>query len=145
MWHSRPVKLCLLVLQLELTIDDVKWAIVSARKLKIKHEVEFTPWFPNKSLTLLQSITIIPKRNRLRIYIDGNDKYYRLRDLKRVLAAVVVKVRLALSLMRGLVLMSIRAFPQSVVQSSMSKTRMTSRARRVTRNCSSRAMVCRRL
>jgi hypothetical protein len=44
----------------------------------------------------LQSITIIPKRNRLRIYIDGNDKYYRLRDLKRVLSLVVVKVRFSL-------------------------------------------------
>jgi hypothetical protein len=41
----------------------------------------------------VQSITIIPKRNRLRIYIDGTDKYYRLRDLKRVLSQVVVKVR----------------------------------------------------
>ncbi|KII96076.1 hypothetical protein PLICRDRAFT_130272 [Plicaturopsis crispa FD-325 SS-3] len=62
-------------LQLELTLDDIKWAIVAAKKLKIKQE----------------SITIIPRRNRLRIYIDGQDKYYRLRELKRQLADVVVK------------------------------------------------------
>ncbi|KAH9179794.1 beta and beta-prime subunits of DNA dependent RNA-polymerase [Lactarius sanguifluus] len=62
-------------LQLELTLDDIKWAIVRAKKLKIKPE----------------SIIIIPKRNRLRIYVDGADKYYRLRDLKRALPEVVVK------------------------------------------------------
>ncbi|KAF4619295.1 hypothetical protein D9613_005590 [Agrocybe pediades] len=62
-------------LQLELTIDDIKWAIVGAKKLKIKQE----------------SITVIPRKNRLRIYVDGEDKYYRLRELKRGLAAVVVK------------------------------------------------------
>ncbi|KAI1788935.1 beta and beta-prime subunits of DNA dependent RNA-polymerase [Ganoderma leucocontextum] len=62
-------------LQLELTLDDIKWAIVGARKLKIKQE----------------SITIIPRKNRLRIYIDGADKYYRLRELKRALPDVVVK------------------------------------------------------
>ncbi|KZT20622.1 beta and beta-prime subunits of DNA dependent RNA-polymerase [Neolentinus lepideus HHB14362 ss-1] len=62
-------------LQLEVTLDDIKWAIVAARKLKIKQE----------------SITIIPRRNRLRIYVDGSDKYYRLRDLKRVLPDVAVK------------------------------------------------------
>ncbi|KAI0751657.1 beta and beta-prime subunits of DNA dependent RNA-polymerase [Daedaleopsis nitida] len=62
-------------LQLELTLDDIKWAIVAARKLKIKQE----------------SITIIPRKHRLRIYIDGHDKYYRLRELKRALPEVVVK------------------------------------------------------
>jgi DNA-directed RNA polymerase III subunit RPC1 len=62
-------------LQLELTLDDIKWAIVRAKKLKIKPE----------------SIIIIPKKNRLRIYVDGADKYYRLRDLKRALPEVVVK------------------------------------------------------
>ncbi|KAF8974574.1 hypothetical protein BDZ97DRAFT_1774354 [Flammula alnicola] len=62
-------------LQLELTIDDIKWAIVAAKKLKIKQE----------------SITIIPRKHRLRIYVDGEDKYYRLRALKRGLEAVVVK------------------------------------------------------
>ncbi|KAH9950127.1 beta and beta-prime subunits of DNA dependent RNA-polymerase [Amylocystis lapponica] len=60
-------------LQLELTLDDVKWAIVSAKKLKIKQE----------------SITILPRKNRLRIYVDGPDKYYRLRELKRALPDVV--------------------------------------------------------
>ena len=43
-------------------------------------------------LTCPKSIIIIPKRNRLRIYVDGADKYYRLRDLKRALPEVVVKV-----------------------------------------------------
>lgn len=62
-------------LQLELTLDDIKWAIVNAKKLKVKQD----------------SITIIPRRNRLRIYVDGSDKYYRLRELKRLLPDVVVK------------------------------------------------------
>ena len=44
------------------------------------------------TLTCSKSIIIIPKRNRLRIYVDGADKYYRLRDLKRALPEVVVKV-----------------------------------------------------
>ncbi|KAG6819511.1 hypothetical protein H0H93_011169 [Arthromyces matolae] len=60
---------------LELTLDDIKWAIVAAKKLKIKQE----------------SITVLPKKNRLRIYIDVQDKYYRLRELKRGLPDVVVK------------------------------------------------------
>ncbi|KIK07595.1 hypothetical protein K443DRAFT_86774 [Laccaria amethystina LaAM-08-1] len=62
-------------LQLELNLDDVKWAIVNAKKLKIKQE----------------SITVMPRKNRLRIYVDGQDKYYRLRELKRGLPDVVVK------------------------------------------------------
>ncbi|KAF8075932.1 hypothetical protein FPV67DRAFT_389261 [Lyophyllum atratum] len=62
-------------LQLELTLDDIKWAIVAAKKLKIKQE----------------SITVIPRKHRLRIYVDTQDKYYRLRELKRGLADVVVK------------------------------------------------------
>lgn len=41
---------------------------------------------------VIQSITVIPRRNRLRIYIDGPDKFYRLRELKRLLPSVVVKV-----------------------------------------------------
>jgi len=62
-------------LQLEMTLDDVKWGIVNAKKLKVKQE----------------SITVIPRRNRLRLYVDGPDKYYRLRELKRLLPEVVVK------------------------------------------------------
>ncbi|KAL4255325.1 DNA-directed RNA polymerase subunit [Pleurotus pulmonarius] len=62
-------------LQLELTLDDIKWAIVAHKKLKIKQE----------------SITMIPRKNRLRIYVDGQDKFYRLREFKRNLASVVVK------------------------------------------------------
>lgn len=41
-----------------------------------------------------QSITVMPRRNRLRLYVDGADKYYRLRELKRLLPEVVVKVDL---------------------------------------------------
>lgn len=62
-------------LQLELTLDDIKWAIVAAKKLKIKQE----------------SITVLPRKNRLRIYVDTQDKFYRLRELKRGLSDVVVK------------------------------------------------------
>ncbi|KZT66991.1 beta and beta-prime subunits of DNA dependent RNA-polymerase [Daedalea quercina L-15889] len=62
-------------LQLEMTLDDIKWAIVNTRKLKVKQE----------------SITVIPRKNRLRVYVDGLDKYYRLRELKRLLPEVVVK------------------------------------------------------
>ncbi|KAI0084185.1 beta and beta-prime subunits of DNA dependent RNA-polymerase [Irpex rosettiformis] len=62
-------------LQLEMSLDDIKWAIVSAKKLKVKQE----------------TITVLPKKNRLRLYIDGPDKYYRLRELKRMLCDVVVK------------------------------------------------------
>ncbi|RDB15486.1 DNA-directed RNA polymerase III subunit rpc1 [Hypsizygus marmoreus] len=62
-------------LQLELTLDDIKWAIVAAKKLKIKQE----------------AITVLPRKHRLRIYVDTQDKYYRLRELKRGLGDVVVK------------------------------------------------------
>ncbi|KAI0029671.1 beta and beta-prime subunits of DNA dependent RNA-polymerase [Vararia minispora EC-137] len=62
-------------LQLELTLDDVKWAIVNAKKLKVKQE----------------AINVYPARNRLRIYIDSSDKYYRVRELRRLLPDVVVK------------------------------------------------------
>lgn len=40
-----------------------------------------------------QTITVIPRKNRLRIYVDGDDKYYRLREMKRGLEGVVVKVK----------------------------------------------------
>ncbi|KAG9118465.1 hypothetical protein FRC07_007017, partial [Ceratobasidium sp. 392] len=60
-------------LQLDISLDDVKWAILNNKKLKVKEH----------------SITIPPKKNRLRIYIDGEDKYYRLRQLKRLLPSVV--------------------------------------------------------
>jgi len=36
------VKKFLYIFQLELTIDDIKWAIVAAKKLKIKQEVCMT-------------------------------------------------------------------------------------------------------
>jgi DNA-directed RNA polymerase III subunit RPC1 len=42
-------------------------------------------------LTATQSVIMLPKKNRLRVYVDGDMKYYRLRELKRSLASVVVK------------------------------------------------------
>lgn len=35
---------------------------------------------------------MLPRKGRLRIYVDGDMKYYRLRELKRTLPDVVVKV-----------------------------------------------------
>lgn len=78
-------------LQLELTLDEVKWAIVAAKKLKIKHDVSTLCPSMTYAADHNQSITIIPRRHRLRIYVDGPDKYYRLRELKRALPDVVVK------------------------------------------------------
>lgn len=43
-------------------------------------------------LNSLQSIIVLPRKNRLRVYVDSEDKYYRLRELKRGLPDVVVKV-----------------------------------------------------
>lgn len=83
----------LMSLKLELTLDDIKWAIVAAKKLKIKQEV--STCCHNCAMLvncLSQSITVIPRKDRLRVYIDGPDKYYRLRELKRMLPEVVVKV-----------------------------------------------------
>lgn len=37
-------------------------------------------------------VTVIPRKNRLRIYVEGQDRYYRLRELKRLLPSVVIKV-----------------------------------------------------
>ncbi|KAF8516682.1 hypothetical protein JB92DRAFT_2909925 [Gautieria morchelliformis] len=62
-------------LQLELTLDDIKWAIVASKKLKVKEH----------------SVIMLPRKSRLRIYVDGDMKYYRLRELKRTLLDVVVK------------------------------------------------------
>ncbi|KAK2462263.1 hypothetical protein APHAL10511_005569 [Amanita phalloides] len=62
-------------LQLELTLDDIKWAIVNTKKLKIKQE----------------TITVLHRKNRLRIYINGQDKFYHVRELARGLPGVVVK------------------------------------------------------
>jgi hypothetical protein len=65
----------------------------SAQKTEGQARSELIHEFPLRLiLTSLQTITVIPKRNRLRLYIDGPDKYYRLRELKRVLPEVVVKV-----------------------------------------------------
>ena len=68
---------------------------MAAKKLKIKQEVsgKTTSFFLKP--TVCQSITVLPRKSRLRIYIDGADKYYRLRELKRVLPDVVVKARMS--------------------------------------------------
>ena len=78
-----------------MTLDDIKWAIVNSRKLKVKQEVQkIVHLLRTLNLNhMYQSITVIPRKNRLRVYVDGVDKYYRLRELKRVLPDVVVKVR----------------------------------------------------
>ena len=80
--------------QLELTLDDVKWAIVAAKKLKIKQEVCVVSVVLHSFVTkwIRQSITVLPRRNRLRIYVDTQDKFYRLQELKRGLPEIVVKV-----------------------------------------------------
>lgn len=73
-------------LQLELTLDDIKWAIIRAPKLKITE----------------QQVAITPRNNRLRIYVEddgkSSGKYFRLRMLKRALPSIVVKVGLGLKL-----------------------------------------------
>jgi hypothetical protein len=66
-------------IQLELTLDDIKWAIVGHRKLKIREE----------------KINIIQHNNRIRIYVDDEEnRYFRLRSIKRQLGEIVVKVRI---------------------------------------------------
>jgi len=62
-------------LQLELTLDDVKDAIVATKKLKIK----------------AASIEVVPKKHRIKVYMSGDAQYYQLRALQRALPGVVVK------------------------------------------------------
>ncbi|WFD31819.1 DNA-directed RNA polymerase [Malassezia sp. CBS 17886] len=65
-------------LQLEVTLDDVKRAIVHMPRLKIREE----------------RITVLPQKNRLRIYIYPDEKekdvYYTMKHLKRQLPKVVI-------------------------------------------------------
>ena len=63
-------------LQLELTLDDIKWALVNAPKLGIK----------------ANQVVVVAHKNRLRIFIEEEDKFGRLKSLKRALPSVVVKV-----------------------------------------------------
>ena len=63
-------------LQLECTLDDIKRCICENRKLKISEA----------------DIVLKPNQWRLRIYVDGGDKYHRLRFLKRSLPSIVVNV-----------------------------------------------------
>ena len=69
-------------LQLECTLDDIKRCIIENRKLKITEA----------------DIVLKPRQWRLRIYVDGGDKYHRLRFLKRSLPSIVVNVSLATGL-----------------------------------------------
>ena len=66
-------------LQLEVTLDDIKRAIVAAPRLKIRDE----------------RITLLPHKDRLRIYIYPDEKerdvYFTLKQLKRQLPKVVIK------------------------------------------------------
>ncbi|MCO5597199.1 hypothetical protein L7F22_051275 [Adiantum nelumboides] len=74
-------------LQLEVTLDDVRRAIVQAPKLKIKDD----------------RVTLVPKKNRIRIYIgqddgganskpvDEKEIYYGLKLLKRALPKIIIK------------------------------------------------------
>lgn len=66
-------------LQLEVTLDDIKNAIVAMPRLKIRPE----------------RVTIIPQKSRLRIYLYPDEKekdvYYTLKHLKRLLPKVVIK------------------------------------------------------
>ncbi|KZV97740.1 beta and beta-prime subunits of DNA dependent RNA-polymerase [Exidia glandulosa HHB12029] len=62
-------------LQLSLSLDDIKWAIVRAKKLKIKDG----------------SVGVLPNKNRIRIFVEGEGSYFRLRELRRALPDVIVK------------------------------------------------------
>ncbi|EFP75753.2 hypothetical protein PGT21_012768 [Puccinia graminis f. sp. tritici] len=70
-------------LQLEVTLDSIKWSIINAPKLKITAD----------------QIQIIPRKNRIRVYVDTNladgEKvlpfYQKLMFLRRVLPGVVIK------------------------------------------------------
>lgn len=66
-------------LQLEVTLEDIRWAIIAASKLKIQES----------------NVEVQAKKNRLRIIVTSSDKsilYLRLRAIKRQLPRVVIKV-----------------------------------------------------
>ena len=42
---------------------------------------------------IVQTVQVLPRKNRLKIFVDTVDKFYRLRELKRLLPDVVVKVK----------------------------------------------------
>jgi len=62
-------------LQLELTLDDIKDAIVGTKKLKIK----------------IGSVEVDPRKYRIKVFLSGDAQYYQLRALQRALPSVVVK------------------------------------------------------
>jgi DNA-directed RNA polymerase III subunit RPC1 len=64
-------------LQLEVPLDEIKWAIVRAPKLKIREDM----------------VMVVPSKNRIRVYIHGKEKelYYNLKLLKRQLPRVIIK------------------------------------------------------
>lgn len=69
-------------LQLEVTLEDIRMAIIQAPKLKISAD----------------RVRLLPQRNRIRIYIVPTDKmsdekelYYGLKSLKRVVRKIIIK------------------------------------------------------
>lgn len=75
-------------------MDEIKWAIVTSRKLKIKDMVREAVACAILLLMLSQDITINSGKGRLRIDISGapEDRFYQLKSIKRLLPSVVVKV-----------------------------------------------------
>lgn len=64
-------------LQLEVTLEDIRLAIVRAPKLKIQ----------------LGDVRVVPQKSRIRIYIPSSNKepYYTLKLLKRALPGIIIK------------------------------------------------------
>lgn len=131
-----------------MTLDDIKWAIVGSRKLKVKQEVGWIVYLAHTQRLnhSYQSITVIPRKNRLRVYVDGVDKYYRLRELKRVLPDVVVKVRRPArpdDVFNSYFHLDRAFLPFDVQLSTLRRATITA-GKKETRNCSSRVMASRK-
>jgi hypothetical protein len=91
---------------------------------------------------IYQSITVLPRKNRLRIYVDTQDKFYRLRELKRGLSEVVVKVCYIISYTELHTSIFDREYLQYNAPSSTSKIKTTLEAKREIRNYWSKATAC---
>lgn len=79
--------------KLELDLEGIKWAIINARKLKIKDAVRNSFLDDFRSLIELQDIMIQSGKARLRIDVRGTaeERFYILKSLKRMLPSVIVK------------------------------------------------------
>jgi hypothetical protein len=75
-------------------LEDIKWAIVATRKLKIKEGVSDTSLDAILLIRQLQDIHLLTPKQRIRIEIKApaEEKFYQLKSLKRVLPGVIVKV-----------------------------------------------------